>query len=294
MRKHKNIEQALHERVMENEASKRVTQAEAEARKQEIKRKAEAKKKRNLITRIIIGVVTFFVVTVTMSILIYKLFFVIDTLTVSECQHYSAQEVIESSGVNIGDNLFSFSHETVENRLKKKLTYVKSLEIERNIPDEIVFNVTEYDPKYYSHIYGDTYVLSVDMIVLERIEGEEKNEDLCMLKLPAVSEAICGEEVKFRSESAENHIKTVCMKLFESSMFDKITVVDFTDEYDISFDYERRVRLNLGAFTDCEIKIRLAEKVMQDEMFESTNKFSVELSDTAKTIAAVDNTLEFD
>lgn len=293
MKKKNKRPPGLYERIYEDEARRRASEALSQAQREEAIEHTAANKRRRSAGRKAVAVALIFVLFVALTVFVYKLMFVIKSIEVKGCTAYPAETVCEKSGVSVGDNLYSFSYRVVGDRLRKNLPYIKSLDVDRLIPDKIVFNITEFTPEYYTFIYGDTYVLSADMTVLERIRGEEI-KDLRRIDLGAIERAVCGEQIVFSTETELNHAVAVGEAVAASDLAGRITKVDMTSTYNITMDCDGKYRLILGTYNDCAIKLRLAAEVLKDEMFESPNRARIDLSDTSKTNVTVDNSLKFD
>ena len=113
------------------------------AAKQEALEKAKRARRLRKIRDAVISFVLILAVFAVMCIVVYRLLFVISDISVDGSENYSADEIIAASGVKSGDNLYSFSSRTAERLMKKKCPYVKSLKVERAIPNRIKFTVEE-------------------------------------------------------------------------------------------------------------------------------------------------------
>jgi len=60
-------------------------------------------------------------ITVLFVLLVYKLFFVVEEVSVSGTQHYTEEEILLSSGFAVGDNLYSFAADDAEDTIKPRL-----------------------------------------------------------------------------------------------------------------------------------------------------------------------------
>ena len=71
------------------------------------------------------------------------LFFRVDTIEVTGMERYTAQEIINASGVETGDNLFLLNKYSVDQDIKAALPYIEELRINRRLPDTLVIQVQE-------------------------------------------------------------------------------------------------------------------------------------------------------
>ena len=282
----------LFERVFEEEQQKRVAEAESEARREEAKQRTEAKRVRRTAARVI---TTFVLIVVVLAVLfgaIYWFFFRISELQLVGCENYTPEQVFEAAGVKKGDHLYSFSSRVAESALKKKLPYIKSLTVKREMPGRIIFTVEENKPRFYAYVYGRTCVMSADLTVLEIVKGKTPRDGLCYVALPAVMRAVCGERLELRSDVDRGHIENVVDCVNSSELSDRISAILASDTYSLSMECDKKYLMNFGNYSDCEIKIRLASVVLRDSMFDSPDKMKIDLSNTSETTVVIDNTVE--
>lgn len=71
------------------------------------------------------------------------LFFKVDTITVTGNSRYTANQIIEASGIETGDNMFFLNKYHASERITAALPYVETVRISRQLPDTLVVTVTE-------------------------------------------------------------------------------------------------------------------------------------------------------
>ncbi|MBE6990617.1 MAG: FtsQ-type POTRA domain-containing protein [Ruminococcaceae bacterium] len=71
------------------------------------------------------------------------LFFKIETIEVTGTERYSSEEVMEASGLSVGDNLFLMDKYEVAERVRSALSYVETVQISRSLPSTLRITVTE-------------------------------------------------------------------------------------------------------------------------------------------------------
>ena len=74
-------------------------------------------------------------------VLVFSLFFKINTITISGDKVYSDKMIADKSGIEMGENLFKVNEEKLAEKLSKDLPYIKSVTVERKLPDTIIINV---------------------------------------------------------------------------------------------------------------------------------------------------------
>ena len=71
------------------------------------------------------------------------LFFKVEHIEVEGAERYGAQEIIDASGISVGDNLFLMDKYEVAARIHSSLNYVESVRISRHLPSTLRITVTE-------------------------------------------------------------------------------------------------------------------------------------------------------
>lgn len=71
-------------------------------------------------------------------------FFRVNRITVVGNSRYTAQEIIDMSGIHTGDNLIALPKGRISSRILIGLPYVKSVAPSRELPDGVVLTITEH------------------------------------------------------------------------------------------------------------------------------------------------------
>lgn len=72
-------------------------------------------------------------------------FFQVETIVVSGNSRYTQEQVIEASGIQIGDNLYHMNKFQVAQDIREKLPYIGEVSIRRGLPSTILITVSEWD-----------------------------------------------------------------------------------------------------------------------------------------------------
>ena len=288
-----NEPSGLYEKIYEGERKRRVEQAQKEAIRADAAHRTEVKGRRRTAFRVITTFLLIVVVISLMFALIYKLFFRISDLQVTGNERYDAETIFKVAGVENGDNLYSFSSRVVFVRMSRICPYIKSLDVERSVPDKIKFTVEEHTPEFICEIYGDQYILSEDLYVLGKTSSDDLG-GLCRLRLPAVDSAVCGSVISFRDPLDAEQVSNTASALLDAQLHGRVVSVDLTDPYSLTMSCENKYLLVFGGYSDTALKLKVAAKVLEDDMFKNETKAKIDLTDTSQTTVTVDNTLIFD
>ena len=71
------------------------------------------------------------------------IFFRVNQITVEGNSRYSAQEIIDASGVELGENLLLINKPQTSGNITRKLSYVQNVAVIRRPPDGLTLRITE-------------------------------------------------------------------------------------------------------------------------------------------------------
>jgi len=72
-------------------------------------------------------------------------FFRVEQVVVSGNSRYTQEDVVEATGIQMGDNLYHMNKFQINQEVRRALPYVNELNIVRKLPNTILITVTEWD-----------------------------------------------------------------------------------------------------------------------------------------------------
>lgn len=207
-----------------------------------------------LLVLVIIGVI---IASVTM-------FFQTNEIVVTGVQKHTVEEIVEASGLSVGDNLFAVNKFEVEKRIKDAYPYVGSVEIRRRLPDTFLLNVTERTPVAYLDVGEQRWLLDKQAYLLEPLSISDA---VSYLKIVSESEAIdpkSGAQLELAEEGVSDGLAAVMTCLSDVGLIDRVGQVDVTKLYQLNFLYENRLLVQLGNSEKLERKISLFKTILDE------------------------------
>lgn len=210
----------------------------------------------------------------------------VETININGLQKYTYDDVIAHIPIEIGDNIYSFDAEEIEAIITESLPYVGSVEIKRDLPTTIEVNIIEKEPYFAAELAGDTYILSSDLKVLEKLsDTSTKNSDLTMLTLNSVRRCIVGTDLEFVDERTYDAVLSLYDSFEANSIETKIKKVDVRSRFDIYVNYDSRFEVYLGDTDNIDIKIQFLVGII-DELDEGT-KGKIDISNHREAAVAL-------
>jgi len=236
-----------------------------------------------------------FVFLCFVGLLVYKLFFVVKEFRVEGNNRYTAEEIAGAAGVSPGDNLFSFSSRIAEEELTLRCPYIVTLKVDREIPSTVHLTVKEDEAAFYAEIYGDICVLSGGLRILgltDRAEAEANG--LIRLCLPPVQSAVNGRVLDFGSERSVRRIREILEAVQTAQLRERIDCVDLRDLRDLHMISDDCYLLDFGDSEDVALKLRVANAVLSDPLFDTTVKAKIDLTSNGSSSVVFDDQLKLE
>lgn len=202
------------------------------------------RRKKNKRKKLVISSLLCFVFLCVGIALVLTMFFDINTITVSGESAYSAEKIIEASGIKTGDNLIFISKQKANELITTELPYIGSAEFKRRLPSKLEIIVKKTDPVYAAAKDGYYILLDENGKVLET-GLEYIGENLILLKTEEIVSAETGKIITLTNEKALGKLKEVREACIECGLSD-ITAVDLSNIYNIKLEYQGRITLVLG------------------------------------------------
>lgn len=236
---------------------KDVEKTNAETQKSS-KRLRRRKRKFNIYALVVILLVVTAGITIS-----YTFLFNINEIKVSgESDMYSAEEIVEASGIREGDNLLRLDPSKSEQAILDKLLFVESAEVEREFPSSLEIKVTKCEPAYNISYDGGTLLVSKKGKILADNGFVTDGLPIIYGYEPAVTAA--GKPVE-SSNQHKNDAFNALMSAFEKDTENPVSYVDMNDEFSINVTYRNGIIFRMGNWNDADYKLKLAEEVMNED-----------------------------
>lgn len=181
----------------------------------------------------------------------------VEKVSVEGNEKYSDKEILKLVPIETGDNMFSFDSDDIEMAILNKYPYVGTVEVRRDFPTAVVVNIIEEKPYFSAEIAGETYLLSSNLKVLEKLPDEESpSEELIKLSLNNVRRCIVGETLEFVDSRTFDAIIELETYLKENYIENQIVEIDVRSRFDIYLNYADRFEVYLGDMENADVKVR--------------------------------------
>ena len=231
------------------------------------------------------------VVAVVLALVLgISVFFKVELVMVSGNQKYSAEAVLEASGIQIGDNLLTFSRAKAGGKIIGKLPFVENVRFGIKLPGTVNIEITEVEVGYaIADANGVWWLISASGKVLEQLQTGANSGYTNILGVKLDAPYVGGparalEEQSVQTDEAGNTIPVtvtaakrlntatnILQYLEQNGIIGEAAYVDVSELGSIRLQYGRRYLVELGDDTQLGYKISVLKaavnKVAQDNPY---------------------------
>ena len=215
--------------------------------------------------------------SVLAMVMALSVFFKVEVIKVSGAKAYSEWDVREASGIEIGDNLLTFSEPRASGQIQAKLPYVNEVRIGIKLPDTVIIYIEELEVAYAAKCSnGIWWLITSEGRVVEQIDDVRAESytqiEGITLDNPVVNESAVALEDSPQgidpSQSTEetqvvtvtnaqrlSAALTILQALENNGIVGEAASVNVTNLNAIVLWYGTRFQVNLGDTSNIDVKI---------------------------------------
>lgn len=185
-------------------------------------------------------------------LLVNSSIFEISSINVMGNSRFSVQEIIESSGVAVGDNIFKLSEADIKERLENN-PYISVIDIVREFPDKITIYISEREAAVQFEYAGVYCNADYDGVVLAATQTHDPA--LMLVKGLNLTGYKLGERIAVQDETLFSDYLELIKQLKGYSLIDQVSQADFSDSMDLKLTMDNGLTVKLGSI------VQLADKL---------------------------------
>lgn len=230
-----------------------------------IRERQRKKQRRRMLSRICIAVLVLLAIIFAPTI-----FFQVSTVDVSGDTRYKSEELIKSTGVKEGDNMFFLDTKQIAEDLKKDYPYLDTVKLHRKMPSTLQIEVTDRTEALSLEQKGKYFILDLTGKVLE----EKKSAAKGTATVTGISTK--GLEVGTTIDADKQDKIASVIKLLELAdsygMKAHIKTIDVEKAYDVRITYDKQYTILLGALeeSNLEHKIQFLKAILKEPSLPET------------------------
>lgn len=204
---------------------------------------------------------------------------------VQEVGGYSSDQIVQTLGVNLEENIFSFDPSAKAAVLEKAFPMLEEIKVERDYPGTVVVRVAEAQPAYAMQTQNGWLTLSAGLKILaadsaqptglptlyggepvSRNPGDQLSFEAETTAASAASDSAASASSTVQEEDKRlESLNTLLTALDTLGMRDDVTRIEFADTEEMAFLYQDRISVLLGTLNELDYKLKLAQHVLLNE-----------------------------
>lgn len=208
-----------------------------------------------------------------------------DGATLTEAGPYTSSQILETLGVQVEENIFSFDPGEKAAMLEKTFPLLEQIEVKRVYPSTVVVQVTPATPAYtmqtstgWINLSAGLKILSTetqqpDLLVLyggDPVSVTPGDQLAYALADPALngadfaeaSSAADSESAALAQDGRIDALTTLLTALEERGLLGDVTRIEYADVEEIAFLYQDRISVLLGTLNELDYKLDYAEYML--------------------------------
>lgn len=193
------------------------------------------------------------------------LFFKVGEVEVTGNVRYTAEDILEISGVEQGDNLILLDKYHIAQRLYTQLPYITNVRINRKLPDGLVVEVTETTAAAAVRGGGGWWLLSGGGKLLEVVENSAA-QNYMQIKGLETQEPVAGGRLSLVEDCAitVERLEELLRLMEEKEMLAMVDSISVTDREKLVIGYDDRFRVELFYDADFDFKLSCLKSVVSE------------------------------
>lgn len=219
------------------------------------------------------------------AVICLTVLFSVEKITVEGDIPYSAEEIIEASGLEYGENLIRAKTKDTEKKLAETFLYIESVSVRKDFPETIVISVEKCVP--YFNIASDNGYLMVSRRgkILDCLKSPVEG----LVEIKGFNAAVIksGEKLTSADEQKEKLLMQIADTI-EKYSISGIRSADFTDIYSLTFDYDGRITIEAGSLADIDYKLNCANEILSKNISDTKEGYLIMNNDSSSFVSKED------
>jgi cell division protein FtsQ len=201
-----------------------------------------------------------------------------NTASISHSKYYSEEEIVEASGVELGQNLLMLNKNQAIARILTRLPYIASVSMHKELPGTLSLTVTESEPVAAIQTGRQSWwLVDVNGKLLQQAAGSQSCMVVMGLTLvePRSGEVIRvpdgtigvtdgGNNVPPSQQLQRDSLLQLLHPLQDYDLQDKVRSVDLTSESELVLDYDGRLTVKIPLESDLDYNIKYFARILTD------------------------------
>jgi len=211
--------------------------------------------------RQIIGFVLTFIIAVPVVIILLRTFLKTNSILIENETSYSSGNLLSSCSEYIGMTMLDFEQDTDKLFPPERFPYIDTADLSYVFPDKVLISLTKAVPTISVETAEGKYIyLDSNKKVLEI--SEIKGSGTVLISGMDLKDVELGKVLNKTQNYEVSLIDSISDSLTEHSLYDRLTLMDFTKKYDIYFVLDNIIEVRIGNSEDIDRKIDMLVQIL--------------------------------
>lgn len=206
------------------------------------------------------------VAVVAAIVLGVAIFFRVHTVEVQGNKIYSREQVVEASGLEVGENLLLINRAAVAGSIKARMPYVRDVSVSPVMPDTVVIQVKESDiaALVRSDVGAQWYINTDGRVLGGTVDGfQGQIVELTGFTITAPKAGEQAVATEGQSENMDTALQVI-RQMEGTGLIEEVTALDAVKAYDLILRSGNRLEIRLGGSEQLEYKIQYLQLVLEE------------------------------
>ncbi len=212
--------------------------------------------------RLIYKLITLLLIVVS-GILALTLFFKAETIRVQGRSRYSDEELIMTSGLEPGDNLFRFSRRGVRKRLLDTYPYLDTVTIERKMPNQIILHVADATPAAAIGSETTYYFMDAGGKLLEQVSLDRLGS-VPVVTGVTIGDSEVGKRLNMKHDERLQQLTQLLNSLEKYGLMNRVDFINLSDMANVRVGCDGHMYIRFGTLDRLDYKMSFAQKFIEE------------------------------
>lgn len=201
-----------------------------------------------------------------------------NTAPIAQSARHTQAEILEASGIALGDNLLILNKNQAIARILARLPYVSSVAMHKELPGKLTMTITESEPVAAIQTGKQSWwLIDVNGKLLQQAAGsqscmvvagltliEPRSGEVIRVPDGTIGVADGGRNVPPSQQLQRDSLLRLLHPLQDYDLQQKVRSVDLTSESEMVLDYDGRLRVKIPLEADFDYMIKYFARILTD------------------------------
>ena len=206
------------------------------------------------------------------------LFFRVNEIVVSGQKRYTAEEIQNAAGVELGANMYLLNKYEIARNISGALPYIENIRVNRKLPDTLLIEVSESGRPLAVVREDSAWLVSANGKIVEELTQRQAGDygkiTGCELLAPEV-----GAPIALATEYATQQTSLLALMeaLDDAGLTENVDAIRLDDLSCLNMDYAGRFTVKMAYSADYDFELEKLKRTLANELIQSNMTGTIDL-----------------